>query len=129
MNAGSGGTPPAPLPCDAILYRLLTKALWIDPDGGVAPAAFYRRHDEEGMSVFIVAVCSLEEAKTLLNKVRGIATLHTGRVRDLGLDVVPDPVDMRHAEIVGVPLRDDDEGLATYYADLLAEQARVVWKR
>jgi len=49
-------------------------------------------------------------------------------IRDLGLEVVSDPVDARHAEIIGAPLRDDDEGLATYYADLLAEQARLVWK-
>lgn len=81
------------------------------------------------MSVFIAAVCPLDEAKTILNKVGGIVTLHTGRVRDLGLQVVSDPVDVRHAEIIGALLRDDDEGLATYYADLLAEQSRLVWKR
>ncbi len=129
MSVGPENTPPTPIPCDAILYRLLTKSLWIDPDGGVAPAAFYRRPDEEGMSVFIAAVCPLDEAKTILNKVGGIVTLHTGRVRDLGLQVVSDPVDVRHAEIIGALLRDDDEGLATYYADLLAEQSRLVWKR
>ena len=129
MSGGPDSTPPIPIPCNAILYRLLTKSLWIDPDGGVAPAAFYRRPDEKGISVFIAAVCPLEEAQTILNKVRGIVTLHTGRIRDLGLEVVSDPVDMRHAEIIGAPLRDDDEGLATYYADLLAEQARLVWKQ
>ncbi len=47
----------------------------------------------------------------------------------IGPEVVSDPVDVRHAEIIGAPLRDDDEGLATYYADLLAEQARLIWKR
>lgn len=129
MTAGPSSTFPASLPCDAILYRLLTKGLWIDPDGGIAPGAFYRRPDEEGISVFIAATCSLDEAKSVLNEVKGIATLHTGRIRDIGLEAAPDPIDARHAEIVGVPSRDDDEGLATYYADLLAEQARLVWKR
>lgn len=129
MSVGPEDTSLTPIPCDAILYRLLTKSLWIDPDGGVLPAAFYRRPDEEGMSVFIAAICPLEEAKTLLNTVKGIATLHTGHIRDLGLEVIPDPIDVRHAEIIGVPLRDDDGGLATYYADLLAEQSRLVWKR
>lgn len=128
MNAGLDSTPPVAIQCNAILYRLLTKSLWIDLDGGIALDAFYRRADEEGISVFVAAMCSLDEAKSMLNRVKGIATLHAGRVRAIGLEVVPDPDDEQHAEIMGLPLRDDDEGLATYFADLLAEQARLVWK-
>jgi len=115
----------SPIPCGEILYRLLTKASWLPQDGGVAAAAFYRRSDEDGISVFIASACPLEEARTLLARVKGIATLHTGRIRDLGLDVVPDPEDRRHAEIVGVPLSDEDLDGANYFADLLAEQARI----
>ena len=39
-----------------------------------------------------------------------------------------DPTDPKHAEIMGVPLPDEDEDMANYYADLLAEQARVAWR-
>lgn len=118
-----------PLPCDEILYRLLLKRAWLDPDGkGILPEAFFRRPDEEGLSVFIKTKCSLDEARGMMNRVRGVGSLHTGRVHDINLKVMSDPIDPRHAEIMGVPLPDEDEDMANYYADLLAEQARVAWR-
>jgi len=122
-------TPLPSLPCSTILYRLITKASWIDKDtGNVQPAAMVRRFDEDGLSVFIKALCTLPEAIVLstLTRVKGAVTLHVGHVRDLGLDVLSDPTDRRHAEIVGVPLEAEDLDRAIYLADLLAEQSRVV---
>ena len=122
-----GKSRPSPLECGEILFRLLKRS-WIHPDGnGILPDAFRRRPVDNGLSVFIASLCSIEEARTKLEKVRGVASLHTGRVRDIGLDVTPDPGDIQHAEIVGVPLADDDEHMANYFADLLAEQARLAW--
>jgi len=52
--------------------------------------------------------------------------LHVGKVRDIGLDIVPDRP--THANIMGVPFREGEggnEAEAERLARLLAEQARV----
>ena len=73
MNDPADDSPaPVPsLPCATIVYRLLLKRDWIDPDTGAPqPAAFYRRTRpdgqpaEEGLSVFIAEKCSVDEAKS-----------------------------------------------------------------
>lgn len=126
---GSAQTPA--LPCGAILYRLLTKASQISQGTGhVQPSAFLRRPNDAGLSVFIKDRCSIDEAKQRLSGVKAVVTLHTGRIRDLDrpLDVIPDPSDATHAEIVGVPLQTDDPAEAIYIAELSAKQARVAWR-
>jgi len=122
-------TIPEPIPCSEVLYRLLTKASWLSQDGDVALAAFYRRDVDDNISVFKSSTCSLEEAQTKMRGVKAIVTLHAGRVRDIGLYVVADLDDPQHAEILGIPLEEDDSDSANYYADLLAEQARIAWRR
>jgi len=123
-------SPPLSLTCSSIVYRLLLKQSWIDPDTGqVQAAAFERREKEDGLSVFVAALCASLDEAIAISTLRGVkagATLHVGHVRDLGLNVLSDPVDNRHAEIVGVPRRSEDQATASYLADLLAEQARVV---
>jgi hypothetical protein len=56
----------------------------------------------------------------------GVASLQVGKVRELGLDVVPDSPS--HAQIVGLPYREDDRNNADRLARLLAEQSRLVWQ-
>ncbi len=121
---------PVSLRCSAIVYRLLTKQDWIDPDSDQAqPAAFYRRYDEDGLSLLITDACTLDEAINSMKKVKGVATLHVGRIRDLGLEVRPDPTDYKHAEIFGVPLKTEDQERADYLADMLSGQSRICWRR
>src|SRR5205823_3038198 len=119
MTDSESGSPPAisPPPCGTIVFRLLLKRDWIDPDGGgPQPAAFYRRilpdgrPAEDGLSVFIADKCSVDEARAKLDRVRGVASLHVGRIRDLpeNLDVVPDSDDEQHAEIRGMPTPAED---------------------
>jgi hypothetical protein len=123
-------TPLLSLPCTTIVYRLITKVSWIDPDSHqVQGAAFQRRPDEDGLSVFITDRCSLDEAINSLGRVRAVATLHVGRIRNLGLNVVPDLDDARHAEIVNMPLESEDPDQASHLAQLLAEQSRIIWTR
>lgn len=118
------------LPCRTIVYRLITRASWIDPDSQrVQAAAFQRRPDEDGLSVLITDRCSLAEAINALSRVRAVATLHVGRIRDLGLLVSPDPTDEKHAEIVRMPFESEDPDQASYLAQVLAEQSRIVWSR
>lgn len=115
---------PAPLlpyECSQIVYRAATGSDWIK-QGKIKKQAFYRRpnHDPNGLS------CAPTEAdctRHLIRPTHGTITLHVGRVRDIGLDIVPS--DPTHANIVGVPYRDDaNRALATYLAERLAEVAR-----
>jgi len=132
------------LECEAIVWRLLRKKAWIDKDTidadikVILPDAYLRRKevDMDGLSVGIKGVCTLEDFKASLNKVHGVVSLHVGRVRNLGLDVLPDDpqlieeqggeYDPCHATIVNAPCIEDDPKEAERLAGLLARQSRWV---
>jgi len=119
-----------PLPCGTIVYRLILRNDGLNPETNRAQrAAFLRRDNEEGLSVFLRDKCDLHEAIGSMKKVRAVVTLHVGRMYDLGLSVVPDENDPRHAEILGVPLPSDDLSTALYLGGQLAGQSRPVWQR
>lgn len=118
-----------PLSCSAIVYRALLRKQWIDEDTGrvKADAYFLRKsRNEQGLSVRIASVCSPEQCAASFKNCYGVASLHVGRVRDLGLDVVPDSPS--HANIIGLPYREDDPALAERLAGLLARQSRLQWQ-
>ncbi len=118
-----------PLPCSAIVYRTLLRKQWIDEDTGrvKADAYFLRKSkNEQGLSVNIARACSPEQCAALFNKCYGVASLNVGRIRDLGLDVMPDSPS--HANITGVPYREDDPAMAERLAGLLAKQSRIQWR-
>jgi hypothetical protein len=133
MTNPSASNPSAfPLLTDgAIVYRLARSKSWLDTDNSAfTPAAFLRRRDECGLSVSIAVACSLEYAIAgagVLHKCYGVAELQVGPIKSVGLDVLPDAVD--HAEIVGMPTVDEDIARANYFADLLAEQTRLLWPK
>jgi hypothetical protein len=60
----------------------------------------------------------------MLKRCYGVVSLHVGRVRDLGLDVVVD--EAPHANITGLPRQTDDVLRAERLASQLAKQARLV---
>jgi len=113
------------LPCSAIVYRAMSRKKWINPETHqIQPAAFIRRPppaDDSGLSVNIESPRSCHKT---LNQCHGVASLHVGRVRDLRLNVVVDA--SRHADIAGLPRREDDRTEAEHLASLLAQQARIV---
>jgi len=114
-----------PLGDDEIVYRVVTKNSWFDQDTNeLLPIAFKLRTGEHGISVSYN--CTVREAHTSLNSTVGVARLVVGTIRgiDQRLDVVPD--EPKHAEIQGVPHEEEDEELATYFADLLASISKVV---
>jgi hypothetical protein len=80
--------------------------------------------DDDGLSVFIAEQCSPDQCRRRFHKCYGLATLHVGRVRDIGLEVQPDSPD--HASITGLPFPEDDPLEAERLAGLLAKQARLV---
>ena len=114
-----------PLPCGTIVYRAMARKNWIDKTSSrVLPTAYFRRpppKDDDGLSV---DVSSPQSCASALSDCFGVASLHVGRVRDIRLDVVVD--EEPHANIVGVPRRDDNREQAERLASLLAKQSRLL---
>lgn len=117
-----------PLPCSAIVYRALLRKQWIDEDTGTVKARAYflrQEKNEQGLSVRIASACSPKQCAARFTNCYGVASLHVGRIRDLGLNVVPDSPS--HANIIGLPYKEDDPATAERLADLLAQQSRIIW--
>jgi hypothetical protein len=116
-----------PLPDDTIVYRALLRKQWIDEDTGRVKAdAYFLRTNESGLSVNIASVCSPEQCAGSFRKCYGVASLQTGAIREIGLDVDRDSID--HANIVGLPDREDNLAEAERLAGLLARSSQLVWQ-
>ncbi|WP_334941417.1 hypothetical protein [Nostoc sp.] len=116
-----------PLRFDAVVYRALLRKQWIDEDTNRVKAdAYFLRASEPGLSVNLASVCSPEQCAGLFRKCYGIASLEVGRIREIGLDVEQDLVN--HANIVGLPDREDNLALAERLAGLLAKRSHIVWQ-
>lgn len=121
----SGSAEFEPLPCSAIVYRALLKKTWIDEDTGRVKAdAFFLRENEPRISVNIAETCTPKECVKRFNKCSAVASLQVGRVRNLGLDIVPDS--RTHANIIRLPYREDNLAEAERLAGLLAKQSRLI---
>lgn len=85
--------------------------------------AFMRRSNEKGLSVCYD--CKPEDCFGLIQMdMHGVAKLIVGQVRGLGLKVVPN--EPHHADIEGVPSKEEDEVVAERLATALAEIANIV---
>jgi hypothetical protein len=116
-----------PLPAEAIVYRGLLRKQWIDEDTGRVKAdAYFLRTNEYGLSVNPSNICSPEQCAALFCKCYGVASLEVRTVRQIGLEVEQDSVN--HANILGLPHRDDDLAEAERFAGLLARQSQIVWQ-
>jgi hypothetical protein len=116
-----------PLPDETIVYRAARSRSWIDPDnGGLLPIAFELRPGEPGASVSYN--CSIDIARTSLTTCYGVAELEVGAIRrgDARLDVIPDTLD--HAEIRGLPRKDEEPELNEYLTDILSRLSRLIWQ-
>lgn len=114
-----------PYACTQIVHRACLRKDWIKNDGKIKKQAFFRLfNDHDGISVAPSAeACSSQ----LRDPIFGTITLHVGRVRTLGLDVIPDSP--AHANIQDVPRRDEDDTLARTIAEDLAAMARPCYPR
>lgn len=109
-----------PYLCEQIVYRAQLYKDWVSKSGKVRKQAFFRMNkDEHGISVSSTAASCGEG---LDDPIHGKITLHVGRVRTLGLDVIPDTP--AHANIQEVPTRAQDDTLARTIAEDLADMAR-----
>jgi hypothetical protein len=115
------------LPDNATVYRALPRKQWIDEDTGRVKAdAYFLRVNERGLSVNLASACSPQQCAELFRKCYGVASLEVKGVREVGLDVEQDSVS--HANVVGLPYREDDLTEAERLAGLLARQSQIVWK-
>jgi hypothetical protein len=116
-----------PLPDNATVYRALLRKQWINEDTvRVKADAYFLRVNERGLSVNLANVCSPKQCAELFRKCYGVASLEVRGVREVGLDVEQDSVN--HANVVGLPYREDDLAEAERLAGLLARQSQIVWK-
>ena len=98
---------------------------WVDRETQqVLPGAFIRRpapKDDDGLSVDVTSPSSCAGS---LNTCYGVASLHVGRLRNLGLDVEVDC--SPHANVVGVRRDTEDPDRVEWVASQLAKQARFI---
>jgi hypothetical protein len=116
-----------PLPENAIVYRSMLRKQWIDEDTGRVKAdAYFLRANEHGLSVNLASKCSPQQCAEMFRKCYGVASLQVGEVREIGLDIEQDAVN--HANVMGLPLREDDLAEAERLAGLLAKRSYIVWQ-
>lgn len=114
-------TLPAPYSCGQIVYRAVIYENWIK-NARVRPQAFTRLNkDVMGLSV---GPTPEDSSRGFSLPIHGYLSLHVGHVRDIQLDVVPDTP--THANIIGVPFRDENEVEHGRLTRLLAAQARIL---
>jgi len=117
-------TPNTPLlpelgPDDDLLRALLNKKA-VDN----LPDAFLLRADERDSGLSVSIKSTAQECRALFKKTYGVARLAVSHVRELDLTVIPD--EPNHANIVGIPYKDDDPERAEWLAGRLAERATII---
>lgn len=114
------------LPCGSIVYRAARKR-WVQQVEGVdviLSDAFLLRPGENGLSVCLSDTVTPQQCANRLSGCKSVLSLHVGRIRNIGLDVIADTPE--HAEIRGLPDSKTNPADAERFAGLVAQQARVV---
>jgi hypothetical protein len=115
-----------PYDCNQIVYRAIPRKEWVDDNGDPTADNYLRRErDVDGLSVS----STLADCKANFTRpIYGVMTLHVGRIRDLGLQVVRD--EPTHALINdgarGLPYRNENDLEALNLADELLKISRPV---
>lgn len=117
------------IPCNWIVYRII-KRRWLDPDfpGRIKSDAFFRRNpaDRDGLSVFRASEYTPEYSAKQLQGCKHVASLHVGRLRDLGLEVIPDPEDQTKLLISNLPFENPRDANLERLAGKTAATARLI---
>jgi hypothetical protein len=89
--------------------------------------------DEDGLSVYDSLHVNVERCIEEKKSGHGIATLHVGTLRSLGLSVVRDPEDNRKILISDIPFENPNDAGKEALLDKVADTARIClrqrWKR
>ncbi len=123
---------PASLECSTIVFRTL-KPSWLQ-EGEINSIAFFLREYDEGFETGLSVANNVDNALKVFAKPKAVVSLHVGRIRDVGLEVIPDTepdpeIDtdkITHAEITGVPPPDTDDNrlIAERFANALIEMTK-----
>jgi hypothetical protein len=96
--------------CPIIVLRAVLKKKWLDDDGRITSTAFLRdpRHPD-GLSVNVADLTDTNQWLSNFTRSFGADSLHSGRVRELGLEIGQTEADIAesppaHALITGLPL-------------------------
>jgi hypothetical protein len=117
--ASSSQPLPTLVPEDDILRVLRNRAQEQD-----TTQAFFLRNDERLDGLSVRFHCAYATCRADFHPSYGVLALTVQSVLALALTVVPDAID--HANIQGVPHKDDEPSQATYFARRLSEVARLV---
>jgi hypothetical protein len=118
--------------CPIIVLRAILKKKWLDDDGRITSTAFLRdpKHPD-GLSVNVADLTDTNQWLSNFNRSFGADSLHSGRVRELGLEIGQTGTDLAespqaHALITGLPLTDEDPKRAEDLATELVKRSRAV---
>jgi hypothetical protein len=111
------------LGCEVIVFRAITRASDFDKEKMRPKIGLFLRKPKDTKGLSVDYNCQPHECGSDLSARRAIASLHTGRVCSLGLKIVADT--KSHANIEGLPFREDDAQGAEQLAADLVEQARI----
>lgn|ERR1051325_3077757 len=115
------------IPCHFLVYRMiLADSAWLDEDGTLDPAVFYRRkQDRDGVSLATSVSVGIERLKKWDRTVEGCVSLHVGWVRNIDhLDVTRKYATDTHPVITGLPYSHENPREAERLANQLLEIAR-----
>jgi hypothetical protein len=90
------------------------------------PEAFFLRANERDSGLSVSFDCTTAECRSIFDTTYGVASLNVGRITELNLTVVPDQP--KHANIKGIPYKEDDPDTAEWLASQLAERATIIDK-
>jgi hypothetical protein len=76
--------------------------------------------------VNLASECSPKQCADFFRQCYGVASLEVGSVREIGLNVEQDSAN--HANVMGLPHKEDDLAEAERLAGLLAKKSQIVWK-
>jgi len=88
------------------------------------PDAFMLRYEERDSGLSVSINSTAQECRVLFRTTYGVLLLTVAQVRELDLAVVPDAP--KHANITGIPHKEDDPDRAEWLANRLAERAIIV---
>jgi hypothetical protein len=121
---------PTSLNCNEIVYRAILRKSQLDtskiPPQPTVDNFILRSGENDGLSVGIASRCSPADVAGKFSKCHGMTSLHVGFMKDLGLNIVIDPLDETHALILGLPNEDDPPNEAEPLARALKSHARPV---
>jgi hypothetical protein len=106
-------------PQDVLLRAILSSKALDNP-----PDAFLLRTNEKESGLSVSFDSTPAECRALFSRTYGIFSLRVAQVTDLHLQVIPD--EPNHANIKGLPYKEDNPDLAEWYAGQLAERATLV---